>query len=386
MQPTYCAAPWRGLHINFRGDVKTCCAGNPNILGNVNDQPIESIVYGPALREIRQHILQGQLHPEYCSNCINSERFGRSERHWHNDVNQDFDIATASLDDYNPTIVDIRWNTTCNLSCNYCGPYCSSKWQSIRQQIEIRDGIRGYYDTVCEFLQQHASNIREVAMVGGEPFLLMENNRLLDVIPEDCIVTVITNLSVRLDNNPIWHKLQQRRRVGWSMSFDNIAARFEYVRHGAEWSRLNTNIDQVQRLMRENGHWGGIHAVYNIYNCTRLVEFRKWAHDRGLTVLWQNLFQPEHLDPMRHSAALRALAAAEAQRLLDQCGTYMAEPEQDFFKCAINNLQSNQSDSSEVTKKFQEHIWSIENKDHPDKHGQFESLWPELYEIYRHQA
>ena len=40
----YCAAPWRGLHVNPRGDVKTCCAGNPNMLGNLNNQSIEQIL------------------------------------------------------------------------------------------------------------------------------------------------------------------------------------------------------------------------------------------------------------------------------------------------------------------------------------------------------
>jgi hypothetical protein len=36
--------PVRGLHINPRGDVKTCCAGDPNMLGNLNDQSIEQIL------------------------------------------------------------------------------------------------------------------------------------------------------------------------------------------------------------------------------------------------------------------------------------------------------------------------------------------------------
>ena len=46
MSNFYCAAPWRGLHINPRGDVKTCCAGNPNMLGNLNTQTIEQILNG----------------------------------------------------------------------------------------------------------------------------------------------------------------------------------------------------------------------------------------------------------------------------------------------------------------------------------------------------
>src|SRR6056300_900625 len=96
MEKKYCAAPWRGVHINFRGDVKTCCAGDPNMLGKITDSPIEDILTSAILQEIRTSIKNGKLHTEYCSNCIDSEIYGSSERHWHNDVNDDFDIDKVS--------------------------------------------------------------------------------------------------------------------------------------------------------------------------------------------------------------------------------------------------------------------------------------------------
>jgi MoaA/NifB/PqqE/SkfB family radical SAM enzyme len=376
MNNAYCAAPWRGLHINFRGDVKTCCAGNPNILGNINTYPIQEILSNDAMCEIRETIKSGKLHPEYCSNCIKSEQYGRSERHWHNDVNPDFDVTTAAIDDYNPTIIDIRWNTTCNLSCNYCGESCSSKWAGIKKGMTVLTTVRPYYEQVCDFLENHAQDMREVAMVGGEPLLLQENSRLLDVIPEECIVTLITNGSVEFERNSIFKKLQHRTRVGWSISFDNIGKHFEYVRHGSDWNLLNHNIDLIKDLMVNNGHWGGIHAVYNIYNCTRLVEFREWAHDQGLTVLWQNLFQPECLDPAQLGPATKDMAHTEVQRLLDICGSYLSDSERDFFNHAITNLAAH-SDSN-LSHEFKQHIADNELKYHKDKAGQFVKLWPEL--------
>lgn len=96
MSNFFCAAPWRGLHINPRGDVKTCCAGDPNMLCNLNDHNIEEILHSPVMQEIRSSIQQGRPHP-YCYNCVQAERYGRSERDWHNNVNPDFDIKTASL-------------------------------------------------------------------------------------------------------------------------------------------------------------------------------------------------------------------------------------------------------------------------------------------------
>jgi MoaA/NifB/PqqE/SkfB family radical SAM enzyme len=371
----YCAAPWRGLHINPRGDVKTCCAGDPNMLGNLNTNNIIEILNGDLLQEIRGTIAQGKPH-RYCSNCVQAERHGgKSERDWHNNVNLNFDYAAAGNLYHYPVIIDIRWNTTCNLSCNYCMEYCSSKWASLKG-IPVKSGSRPYYDQVCDFIEAHHEHIHEVALVGGEPLLLPENNRLLDVIPKDAIVTLITNLTGDLENNKIFQKLAKRNRVGWSMSFDNIGPRLEYVRHGAEWAEIQRNLGLVKNLMTTQGHWGGIHAVYNIYNATRICELREFAEQTGTTVLWQNLFQPDYLDPFLHGPAVAQLAAAEIEKFY---ALGIATPaERMFFDNALSTYRAITQARPGIEQKFQQHIAEIETQYHPDQQGQFQQLWPEL--------
>lgn len=377
MNNFFCAAPWRGLHINPRGDVKTCCAGNPNLLGNLYSHSIEQILNSDTMTEIRVSLAQGRPH-EYCSNCVRAERFGAdSERQWHNSVNPGFDYTTAGNLYHYPVIVDVRWNTTCNLSCNYCGESCSSKWASIKG-ISFKSGTRPYFDAVCDFIAQHYQHIHEVALVGGEPLLLPENERLLDVIPQDAIVTLITNLSVDLDSNRIFQKLQNRNKVGWSMSFDNIGAKMEYVRHGAQWSQVKENLDRVKKLMTTQGHWGGIHAVYNIYNATNFSELRSFAHDNEITVLWQNLFQPDYLDPFLHGSTVAALAIDEIEKF--NAMNIATAAEQHFFNTAVLSYQQQQSVTAnqKISTAFIQHIHDIETRYHKDKAGLFATLWPEL--------
>ena len=374
MSNFFCAAPWRGLHINPRGDVKTCCAGDPNMLGNLNSNGIIEILNGDLLQEIRQIISQGRPH-KYCGNCVQAERLGsKSERDWHNNVNPNFDYATAGTQYHYPVIVDIRWNTTCNLSCNYCMEYCSSKWASLKG-IPFKSGSRPYYEQVCDFLEEHHEHIKDVALVGGEPLLLPENDRLLDVIPTDCTVTLITNMNVDLENNKIFKKLAQRRKVGWSMSFDNIDRQFEYVRYGGEWEMLKHNLDIVKDLFKQ-GHWGGIHAVYNIYNATRICELREFADEQGVSVLWQNLFQPDYLDPFLHGVEVAGLAAEEIEKFYATGN--VKDSERQFFDQALQNYRAVTESKPAMKRKFIEHIKEIETKYHPDKLGQFESLWPEF--------
>ena len=371
MSNFYCAAPWRGLHINPRGDVKTCCAGDPNMLGNLNSASIEEILHGPVMQEIRQSIRNGEPH-KYCYNCVQAERYGRSERDWHNNVSPEFDPTTATDTEHLPTLIDVRWNTTCNLSCNYCAEACSSKWASLKG-IPVKSGARPYYESVCDYLDQHRDNIREVALVGGEPLLLPENDRLLDVIPQDCVVTLITNVAVDFASNRIVHKLLERSRVGWSLSFDNVGDRFEYVRHGAEWNQLITNLDVLRPLMRSGQHWGGIHAVYNIYNATRLVELTEFARERELTIHWQSLYQPECLDPQRLGPMVKQLALAEIDRLLAM--NICLDSELQFFETVKSNIAAPRDD---LRSQLFEHTAQIEQQYHPQSQGQFARLWPEL--------
>jgi MoaA/NifB/PqqE/SkfB family radical SAM enzyme len=228
---------------------------------------------------------------------------------------------------------------------------------------------------VCDYLEEHQHSIREVALVGGEPLLLPENDRLLDVIPQDCVVTLITNLAVDFSTNRIVKKLLARGRVGWSLSFDNIGQRFEYVRHGADWQQLLRNLETLHPLMQSGQHWGGIHAVYNIYNATCLIELTEFARSQGLTIHWQSLYQPECLDPQRLGDQTKQLALQEIDRLLllDIC----LDSERLFFQTVKSNIQAPRDD---LRTEFAIHIHNIETQYHPDTHNQFQHLWPELAE------
>jgi MoaA/NifB/PqqE/SkfB family radical SAM enzyme len=347
------------------------------MLGNLNSGNIIEILNGNILQEVRGELAQGRAH-KYCSNCVQAERFGAdSERKWHNDLNSDIDYATAGSQYHYPVIVDVRWNTTCNLSCNYCSEWASSKWSALKG-IPFKSGSRPYYQDVCDFIEAHQEHIRDVALVGGEPLLLPENERLLDVIPENCTVTLITNMNVDLDKNKIFKKLAQRKKVGWSMSFDNIQQQFEYVRYGGNWDMLNHNLAIVKDLFKQ-GHWGGVHAVYNIYNATRITEFRKWSAEQGISVLWQNLFQPDYLDPFLHGPEVARLAAAEIERFY---ATGLAtDAERMFFDNSLNTYRSVTQERTGITQLFKKHIAEIETRFHPDQAGQFQNLWPEFQNI-----
>jgi sulfatase maturation enzyme AslB (radical SAM superfamily) len=343
------------------------------MLGNLNSQTIEEILHGPAMQEVRQQLRQGQPHAKYCYNCVQAERYGRSERDWHNRLNPRFDPTQLSDVEHAPVLIDIRWNTTCNFSCNYCNEHSSSQWAGLKK-LSVQSGTRPYYEQVCEYIEQHQSTIKKVALIGGEPLLLKENERLLEALPTDCQVDVITNLGVDLENNRIFNQLAQRSRVGWNISIDNIGDRFEYVRYGGSWLTIENNIQLIKAC---NGHTLGIHPLYNIYNATRLTEFINWAKNIGVPVHWQSLYHPACLDPLQLGPEIRQLA-------LNELRVVLSHPDLDHAQ--RNFLQEtesrhNQTNNSNLVSEFIKYTDEIESKYHIDTQGQFKQLWPELANI-----
>jgi hypothetical protein len=159
------------------------------------------------------------------------------------------------------------------------------------------------------------------------------------------------------------------------MSFDNTGERLEYVRHGAKWDQIQQNLSTIKGLMKLQGQWGGIHAVYNIYSATRLCEFRQFAEDTKITVLWQNLFQPNYLDPFLLGTQVAKLATEEIHKFYSL--GIATDVERVFFDQALEKYGQAQ-DNPAMQTKFQKHIHDNETVYHPDKAGEFARLWPEL--------
>jgi hypothetical protein len=128
--------------------------------------------------------------------------------------------------------------------------------------------------------------------------------------------------------------------------------------------------------MATQGHWGGIHAVYNLYNATQLVNFTEFARNNNLDIHWQSLYQPDCLDPQRLGPEIHAMALAEIDQLLST--NLCRQQERLFFESVKQNFNQSQDD---LRDSLRQHIVSIETKYHPDQQGKFAQLWPEISKL-----
>lgn len=388
----FCAAPWRGLHVQVDGNISVCCAGSQSF-GNINNDSIESALQHPRLQEIRKQVINGTLPDNFCSGCKHLVKSNIScEMHWHNSLNTDIDKKTLGVDYHYPVIFDARWNRTCNSSCIYCGPGFSSKWTSLLNGTDQETIMQEKYENIGKFFTENSKHLKTVALVGGEPLLMKQNSILLDHVPNNVTIDIITNFSVDLQKNKVFEKLVSRKKVHWHISLDNTGNRYEYVRQGSEWNKLIKNLKILGQMVRNppkvNDHEIQFFPTYHLLNCTRLNEFKKFAEDvadffpykfknneqKSIEIVWQNLNHPVELDVRQYGTDITKQAIAEIDRYIEHC---VIEGEKQFLKSQKAFLQNSKNTTSMSTKQRLA-IFIEKNEKLFSRTGEFKILWPEL--------
>ena len=393
MTKGYCAAPWRGLHIQVDGGISTCCAGGFK-LGNINTDSIESALSSPKLQKVRQSIKKGILPEDYCQFCINAKKSGLgSEQDFHNSYNQDFDITTADDDYQYPVIFDARWNNTCNSTCVYCNPTFSSKWAS-KMSLHNQKTDKDNKEKIKNFFFDKSEGLKTVFMVGGEPLIMKENADLLDIIPSHVKIDIISNFSTDLTKSKVFEKLLQRQKVNWHISLENIGERYEYVRQGSKWQTLVDNLKTLGKEVRnppeKNDHEIQFMGLFHLLNATHLCEFKDFAkealcffphkfdtrnpHTKNIEIVWQNYDKPWELFPENYGADVSKKIVAEIVKYLSTESTPI---EKAYFQSKIKIFDQMSAETDDNTKKAFA-VFIKKNEELFKNTGQFNKLWPEL--------
>jgi organic radical activating enzyme len=268
-QQVYCTAPWNGLTIREDGHVRTCCSGATS-LGDLNKISINEIESATALANIRQKMLGGLPDLDNCKSCINQEKQSGLAP-----LRQYYNRYYSTIDEFKLKFVDIRWNNTCNLACMYCEPQLSSTWSN-KLNVLLQKPVKLYQDELLEWILEKIDHTQEIMLVGGEPMLMKQNYSLLSRLPEDCQISIITNLSYDLEGLPCLKDLLRRPKdkIIWNVSFENLKSKFEYVRQGASWTQIEKNLQFITK------HWPNtvaVNVVYSLFSAFDLPEFIQYT-------------------------------------------------------------------------------------------------------------
>jgi len=248
----------------------------------------------PQKLEARTKMLNGEWPGRGCEHCKSTEDAGgHSDRINH--LNMQGVYAPPELEkdlnavDVTPTQLEIYFSNTCNLKCVYCNSKFSStidnenrlhgefQWgeHSLGKNVWIpgKLGTDVQYgednevfkekdsltDKLFDWLEENIKNLKKIMILGGEPFLQKETERLIQLLenshnPELTLV-IFSNLTV--DPNKVqnwlarmWKLVEQKKIYHLQVvgSLDCWGPQAEYVRNGLD---LNKYVSNFEYMLKE---------------------------------------------------------------------------------------------------------------------------------------
>jgi radical SAM protein with 4Fe4S-binding SPASM domain len=312
---TFCVLPWTHLNFEPNGKVLPCCLMS-NFLhvsgwsaGDLNNQTIEEIWNGDALKTLRKQMLSGEK-PKLCHKCFDREKAvpGDSSRIAHNNEFKEKikEIREITSEDGSVSKIDLkywdfRFSNKCNFKCRSCGPDYSSNWvEDTKKMIYFGREMPEYLppdqdprnlwnhklrkidnvDTSSrfEFLKKHVKEVEKIYFAGGEPLIMDEHYFILDMLLEqgrtDVKLTYNTNTSTLLYKGKsvldYWSKWDKNKVHVWS-SIDEVGPRAELVRKGTEWAVVESNLKQISAL-GVNLVPGVTVSAFNVFRLPEIIE------------------------------------------------------------------------------------------------------------------
>lgn len=219
----------------------------------------------------RQLMLDGVWPGNGCEYCRDIEQAGgRSDRLIHQSMPGNYPEeldANPTQIEVSPTVLDVFFNNTCNLSCLYCTEKYSSSIQKENKKFGIFDSENSrnslpankYKELVplfWEWLSNNHTSLTRLNILGGEPLIQQEFDLLLDFFEsnpnKNLELTVITNLIVKQKTlhtyvNKIESLLGKKKlkRVEFHVSVDCWGETQEYVRTGFKRNVFEENFNYL---------------------------------------------------------------------------------------------------------------------------------------------
>jgi glutamate-1-semialdehyde 2,1-aminomutase len=147
---------------------------------------------------------------------------------------------------------------------------------------------------------------------GGEPFLVKEFDRILDVLIERGVAAnvtfeIVSNLTTLKDATIL--KLAKLKKVLLEVSIDGIADVLEYIRYPAKWSDIQTNIGRLITLPNLTLTFTTAVQIYNLHHVPDVL---RYCDAHNIDVHTHFLVGPQYLNvlvlpPVARQAAVEQL-------------------------------------------------------------------------------
>lgn len=151
---------------------------------------------------------------------------------------------------------------------------------------------------------------------GGEPFLVKEFDRILDLLIEQGVAAnvtfeIVSNLTVLKDSTI--RKLAKLKQVLLGVSIDGIEDILEYIRFPAKWAEIEANIARVVGLPNLALSFNTAVQAYNLHH---VPDVMRYCDAHGIDVHTHFLVGPRYLNVLVLPPAAREIAREQLQAYL----------------------------------------------------------------------
>jgi sulfatase maturation enzyme AslB (radical SAM superfamily) len=294
MSDTYCPFPWLHFSAHTDGTMRICCNTITNDGGRIykddGSKWMLSQIENPLdyynsqqLKQIRLDMIQGKR-PDICRGCFMVEDAGGpsvrttvNKTYPLEQVIDNTDKDTGSLNALDIKSLDFSWGNKCNLKCKMCHPNASDQLIDEFKTLNIIKDTSQYININLEWgfeklklvFEKIIDNVEEILVTGGEP---MVNNEFyqfcLFLIERDVAKNITLKFHTNLTITPskffnIWKHFKCIRP---NISIDAVGPLYEYVRYPGKWDIVSSNIDELISYAQDIDIYIDVHTVFSSFN------------------------------------------------------------------------------------------------------------------------
>jgi len=242
-----CAAPFTTLRFGLNGKMTVCCINTTYDLGTVPTTSPEQAWFGDKIQKLRES-LSNYNFSLGCLECTNHIDVGNI----HNSILAQQDRALPDIEEVvkrrYPSQLIFQIHNTCNYECIMCSGVFSSSIRKNRDKQPVTGNVYGdeFVKQITPFLKE----AKKVEFLGGEPFLISTNFKLLEVIRQvnpNLKIDIISNGSVF--NDKIKNILTQLPNASVHISLDSLIPYiYAYIRRNGNLQNVLSNIEEFIKI------------------------------------------------------------------------------------------------------------------------------------------
>ena len=405
----FCILPFISSRI-WHSLVVPCCINHDTVFGLSSEKTLDEIYSNDnsVLTDFRKQLLNGPALPDSCSRCSDCEKSNVismrqiSNKKWADKFEQlEFDANSNLVENKFYYWDGVGYSNLCNLKCRMCPSYLSSstREEEIKHKLDHKpvspmqnEFIKKYnfeqkmkgmtiesfddINTFYEFFDKHLDYIEEIKFEGGEPMMLEQHYRILELLIQknktDVVLSYPTNMTrLTLKKYNVIELWKHFKTVHVGVSLDAVGDQNHYIRHPSIWSEI---VDNINRVREHCPHVQlNIITAIQILNSFAATQLHAWTVENHLGINFNFLKHPSYL-------SLCVLPDNYKQRVQDHWDNYKLSLSKDSD---INNINGflRMMWAEDNSKEIPEFFNRIQERDVIRKESLIETF-PEFKELY----